>query len=377
MLDRSKYIVENTDERLAIGFYGGEPLLNYKTIRDCVDYVNKEFNYLRDRIHFSMTTNLSPLNEEIADLLISNNFSILVSLNGPEYINDMYRKDICEKGTFDKVMKNLNLIKVMDEAYYKSKVGFSIVITPPYDIRSIVDFFVNSDLVENRVLLLSDIDREDTTFFDRFDNPKELEDKYYKQLLELKEEYRDSIIKGVITPRVKFLSLFFEEKLRDIYRRYLVPIKEEVFPNGICLPGMQKLLVSPEGKFYICEKIGYVFPIGDLKGGFDIDRIFSIIEEYIRISEPMCVNCWAIRLCKACFLRAIKGEELSAKRKAENCDILKGSVASGLKFFCEVMEANPNALDFLKDLKQKDMVQVAFEFIENYRKQAIGNGFSL
>lgn len=368
MIERSNYILKNTDQNCSVGFYGGEPLLNLKVIKDCVNYINEYFCSIRDRINFSMTTNLTVLNEEMLDFLVRNDFSLLVSLDGPEEIHDRYRRSRSGKGTFSMVRKNLNRIKVRNEEYYKNKVGFSIVLAPPYDLNSILKFFEQEDYLTKKVLFLSFVDPEDTNFFARFKDLDKINEEVNEQLGKLKMDYKRLVIaEERESPKYKLLSSFFEERVRDVYRRHLIPLPERIYPNGICLPGVQKFLVSPEGKFYICEKIGYSFPIGDVYRGFDIEGIFFLIDEYIRISEPMCLSCWAVRFCKACFLRAMEGERLDPERKKENCSDIKNSICNGLKLFSEIMERNPKALDYLKETKFLGVIDVAFKFAEEYR----------
>ncbi len=372
IIENSVYILKNTDEKLSIGFYGGEPLLNFKVIKECVDYVKINFDSICDRINFAMTTNLTILNKEIIDFLVKNNFSLLVSLDGPKDIHDRYRKSISGKGTFNLVIKNLMKIRETSYEYYKNKVGFSIVLSPPYDLNSVVDFFERIDFLPQRVVLLSFVDDEDTKFFDRFKNMDKINEDLKEQWNQLKSEYKELLISEQReTSRYKLLSCFFEERLRDIHRRNLIQPLEKVYPNGICLPGIHKFLVSPEGKFYICEKIGYSFSIGDIYNGFDIDAIFSLINEYIKISEPVCLDCWAIRFCKACFLRAMKGERLDSDRKRENCIEIKSSILSALKLYCWVMKRNPKALDFIKKTENsRGILDVAFKFISDFRNSS-------
>ncbi|PGS25319.1 radical SAM protein, partial [Bacillus thuringiensis] len=50
-----------------IGFYGGEPLLNYELIKDIVSYAKEVYN---GKIYFNITTNATLLNEKKIKFLI-------------------------------------------------------------------------------------------------------------------------------------------------------------------------------------------------------------------------------------------------------------------------------------------------------------------
>ena len=54
-------------ERLAITFYGGEPLLNFKVMRQCIDYALE--NFTDCNLSFSFTTNLTLMTEVWMDQL--------------------------------------------------------------------------------------------------------------------------------------------------------------------------------------------------------------------------------------------------------------------------------------------------------------------
>src|ERR1039458_10534682 len=77
-------------EEINISFYGGEPLLNSALIQRCVEYAHKVFE--RKHVGHNMTTNGIHLKGAVWDTLIENDFSLLVSLDGPGLIHDRYRR---------------------------------------------------------------------------------------------------------------------------------------------------------------------------------------------------------------------------------------------------------------------------------------------
>lgn len=73
-----------------IGFYGGEPLINFPIIKKTVDYA-KEIFAGKD-IPFALTTNAVLLSDEILRYFNDNNVYMKVSLDGPKEIHDHHRK---------------------------------------------------------------------------------------------------------------------------------------------------------------------------------------------------------------------------------------------------------------------------------------------
>jgi len=373
MIDKSDHLISHTKESLGIGFYGGEPLLNFRLIQSCVDYVHNFFPQLEHRINFSLTTNLTVDNGDIINYLVDHGFSVLVSLDGPERVHDRYRRFQSGRGTFQHVMKNLRRMKARNADHYKEKVGFSVVLAPPYDLQAVIDFFQREELAAGRPIMLSFVDSEDTTFFNEFVDLHQINNDLKQQLDCLRGRLEGELRSGTRSADTELLMALFGDKIRDLFQRDLVQLPDKIYPNGICVPGYRRFLLSPEGKFYACEKLGYSMSIGDVDRGFDVDAIYAMIQNYISISESRCLDCWALRLCKMCFLKALKGDQFDIRKKDENCRAVKESIIRALKMFSEIMEANPRILkEIYQTTRSSAGMEVPFRFVQQYRKQTQG-----
>lgn len=124
------YFLNNCANEIYVGFYGGEPLLAFKQMKEVVEYIKSKTDRI---INFSLTTNGTLFNEEIIEFFVRNKFSVTVSLDGPKRVHDRYRKYINGRGTFQRVMKNLKRIKDFDPVYYVQRVLFSVVNAPPIE----------------------------------------------------------------------------------------------------------------------------------------------------------------------------------------------------------------------------------------------------
>jgi uncharacterized protein len=127
-------------------------------------------------------------------------------------------------------------------------------------------------------------------------------------------------------------------------------MKESCGPNGICVPGVRKLFVDVEGKFYPCEKVGRAFCIGNANKGIEIKKVRSMIKRYIEESRKDCLNCWAVRLCGICFTSVRKGNKFDFERKKDSCVNQRNSLHNALTLYAKIMEKNPKAFDFIKDM---------------------------
>ena len=77
-------VLEFSEEKgLKIEFWGGEPLVYWKTLKPLVDAMNDKFADWKKKPLYSMITNGSILTDEIIDWLMMNNFSVSISHDGP------------------------------------------------------------------------------------------------------------------------------------------------------------------------------------------------------------------------------------------------------------------------------------------------------
>ena len=87
---------------LMVEFQGGEPLLNFKTVKFIINYVKKKNKPFKKNIHFSIVTNLIGMDEKKLDFLIKNKVTVCSSLDGPKILHDLNRK--IPKGSAHKIV---------------------------------------------------------------------------------------------------------------------------------------------------------------------------------------------------------------------------------------------------------------------------------
>lgn len=101
--------VHGQDSLIEFAWHGGEPLLaGMEFYRKALAYQAK---YAAGRqILNTLQTNGTLLDDEWCSFFRTNGFRIGISIDGPEHIHNIYRKDSQGRGTFQKVMKGLDLL---------------------------------------------------------------------------------------------------------------------------------------------------------------------------------------------------------------------------------------------------------------------------
>lgn len=108
---------------LFLGFYGGEPLLNIKLIKEIIDYMDLNCKDIRHKIIYTMTTNALLL-DKYMDYLVEKNIHLLISLDGSKTGNS-YRRTANNKESFEKVFTNVINLKEKYPSYFGSNINFN------------------------------------------------------------------------------------------------------------------------------------------------------------------------------------------------------------------------------------------------------------
>lgn len=103
IIDTAYNPISKTKGEFTINIFGGEPLLNWKTIKDLIDHCNEK-HY---KVKYGITTNLTILTDEMVKYIDDNEIMMLVSIDG---IKEVHDKNRCN--SYDIVIENLKeLIK--------------------------------------------------------------------------------------------------------------------------------------------------------------------------------------------------------------------------------------------------------------------------
>jgi uncharacterized protein len=109
------FLVKESGSRrnLEIDFFGGEPLMNFGTVKEIVDYAVGIQDKYNKNFRFTITTNALLLDEEIKNYINENMQNVVLSIDGRESTNDRMRFRIDGKGTYKAI---LDKIKDMAES---------------------------------------------------------------------------------------------------------------------------------------------------------------------------------------------------------------------------------------------------------------------
>lgn len=316
-------VKEKPKKEFRIGFYGGEPLLNFPLIERIVEYAKSKFKHWK--LDFHITTNGTLLNEKIAKFFIHNRFNVAISLDGPERNHDAKRIFPSGGGSFRRVYEALKLIKKLDEKYFAEKVSFSCVFSMDLSFKLLYEFFTQDELVNRNNILLGFVDTNKTKYYDCFN----------KNESELRSDIREIIeIIKLKKKRKEELYPIEEAILASIanFEDYLKHKNLTLLANSCTFS--DKLFISADGKFYICEKMGNNFPIGSVENGLDFKIMKNVVDKFQETIRKKCINCAFIFLCNKCYATFVEGDEFHVNE--EFCEESKTNIVRNLKLFIKL-----------------------------------------
>lgn len=97
-------------KRVSVFFFGGEPLLEFDTMRELTAYGQAAARAKGKELRLGLTTNGTLMTDEVLEFIFANRFSINLSLDGKPETHDANRRTVDGKGSFHLVDRAISEI---------------------------------------------------------------------------------------------------------------------------------------------------------------------------------------------------------------------------------------------------------------------------
>lgn len=306
-------------EVVVIGFYGGEPFIEFQLIKTTIEYAKRKLE--GKEVLFSITTNATLLSDEILEYLNDNNVSLLISLDGPEKINDANRVFAANKeGTYRTVVEALKKILVKYTSL-KEKTSINMVMDPTMDFDEYFGIFDECSVTSQFSVKSQLVDNTSLKRLFKASDDFIADMRYYGFLNELWANNRVSIS--------SYHSLLLNEGKWNVDEKFEPfnsgPIDPASLPSGPCIPGTTKLFIDVEGRFFPCEKTSEVLDvlnIGDLEAGFNFEKCFTLTKMPF-VTENECKTCFAFHGCDSCYVFSCSKKGIDREKRLKHCFLAK------------------------------------------------------
>ncbi|EFV02763.1 six-Cys-in-45 modification radical SAM protein [Pseudoramibacter alactolyticus ATCC 23263] len=299
---------------LEVDFFGGEPLMNFRVVKDLVAYgrsLEKEYN---KRFNFTMTTNAVLLNDENMRWIDDNMNNVVLSLDGRKAVNDHMRKTVSGGGSFDVIIENIKKMAALREAsgkeyyvrgtYTKNNLDFGkdVEFLAKQGFRSVSVEPVVTDETKNYAILEGDVDR-------------------------IKAEY-DRLALAYLDKEAKGLDYLFYHFMVNldagpcVYKRI----------SG-CGAGRDYVAVTPQGTIYPCHQFvgNDDFIMGNVDEGITNPQIKETFMGANLLKKEACRECWCRYFCGGgCHANAWNFNHTVMEPYDVSCEIEKRRVENAL-----------------------------------------------
>jgi uncharacterized protein len=329
---------------LHLGFYGGEPLLEFDLLKKCVEYITSHVN--GKKLTFGISTNGTLLNNEIVTFFREHNFTLSISLDGSKEEHDVNRKFANGQGSFNMIFDNISSIKQWYPDYMDN-VHILTTINPKMDLGCVLEYFKTDEIFSDTYIIMGTVNTMGLI------SEYSIEEKYT-----LTRRYEFFKFLMMLTGKLdkKYVSSLFMRELgnyksisQDLHRH--IPLSEKTHHGGPCMPGIQRLFVSADGKLFPCEKVSETSEyccIGHVNTGFDTQKMQCILN-IGHVTEKECKSCWNLRRCSICVAQIDndnqhKNEAIDKESKLRTCALEKNRSYSTLYDMCVLHEVGSTVL---------------------------------
>ena len=302
---------------LEVDFFGGEPMLNFETVKELVIYGRKREKETGKKFRFTLTTNGALLTDE-ANLYINDNFdNVVLSLDGRPQIHDRMRIRHDGSGSYAHIYPKVKALA---------------------DSRNHENYYVRGTYTRHNMDFAADV--------------MHLADIGFKQIS----------IEPVVAPQEADYS-FKEEDLPLLFDEYeklahsllereragegvhFFHFEMELF-GGPCLAkrvtgcgaGSEYLAVTPSGQLYPCHQFvgDSKFRLGDLDTGVVNHGLITDFSRCHVFAKPECTSCWARYYCSGgCMANAYHTHADILKPDKISCELQKKRIECALYILAE------------------------------------------
>jgi len=323
---------------LVVTFFGGEPLMNFRLIKQVVRYAKEKAHECEKNVYFSITTNGTLLTKEAIDYFNEKRFSVVISFDGDLEMQNKNRPFKRNNGSNEITRRG---VREFLETRGGNVTARATITTYNTDLKK-----VRHSLAEmgfNRVIL-SEATLPVTSAAENGDN--------------------DVLCPYMINAHQRKAML---DDLEDQAKETLQAIKERGRPLTGTILGILQILRSKRKRKYFCgvgrglvgiSISGDVYPchrfVGqeDLKMGcvdrFDPESQTAYIKNY-GVSQVKCSKCWARYFCGGgCLHEALSANGNMTEPNKHSCNQLQRSVELGIAVYDQLDRSDREYLSLMK-----------------------------
>ncbi|MEK7342605.1 MAG: quinohemoprotein amine dehydrogenase maturation protein [Pseudomonadota bacterium] len=317
-----------------ITFFGGETLMNFRLLRDVVEYANAATAAAGKGITYSLTTNATLLTEEIVTFLSDNRIGVTVSMDGPPEVQDKHRVYKNGKGSYAVIEPRLRTLI----ANHRTR-AVTARVTLTEGVTDVVRIFrhLKDDLGFHEVGFAPVTTGEERAY--SIDG-KGMDD-VLAQFTVLADEWLEYALRGEVHGFTN-VSETISELISGVNKSHP------------CGAGLGLMGVSPSGDLSPCHRFtdADTHVMGHVSSGIDRTKQSDFLARGHVEAKYDCQSCWARPLCAGgCHHEAFVRYGDTGHANLHYCDWIRQWTDTCLRIYGELAVKNPGFLERFAERK--------------------------
>jgi uncharacterized protein len=283
------FVIKESGKRrnIEIDYFGGEPLMNFETVKEITEYAKAEGEKHGKNFRFTITTNGILLDDDKMAYINENMSNVVLSIDGRKEVHDKVRVKVDGSGSYDKVIGKFKKLA---------------------DSRNQQNYYVRGTFTRDNLDFSEDVMHLAHEGFEQISvEPvvaKETED------YALREEDLPRIFEEYETLAQKLVDYRREGNFINFFH-YMIDLDESPCAYKMlsgCGSGHEYAAVTPSGDIYPCHQFvsDPKFKMGTVFDGVVNEDIRSMFMKSNVYTKEDCSECWARFYCSGgCAANAI------------------------------------------------------------------------
>lgn len=296
------------DEMVHVNFFGGEPLLGFDLIKECVGYCESKAQEHGKKMEYSISTSALILSEEILAFIQKYNISMSVSIDANKAAHDRHRRFKNNAPSYDKVVEGFESIAAKSTKVLITATLTHHTLNEIDNYRDLLKIGANNFRFKTVTGMTSDLKLTNEDY-----------DKLAEKYEILAKEYLEDIRNGIIYDFgdfTKWIQRLFKGKVSHFN----------------CSATEDYINVDPTGEIYICHKF-----VGDKNGRLgNVNDLSNPVQNLkFNTGESKCKSCWACNLCGGgCYFDGYEATKNPYHTFATNkCKIHKAQIRGAIYIY--------------------------------------------
>jgi len=307
LINRIDEHLQNYEGKIGLTLHGGEPLLLSK---EKISYLLEETKKIQDqypnRLSISLTTNGTRIDDEYASIIKNFNVSVAVSVDGPKEIHNKNRVDHKGNGSYDDVIRGLDILKKRGIDAYPL-----MVYSPGMVAQNIVSFVTQELKFSDFDVLIPDHTWDDQSVSDISE--------FYIDLINYTVSHSNQF-------RIRQVDHFFREVAEDLRREELGSKKAVGFKSPHVISVLPDGAIEINDIFRITQLGRYSDNLNIFTNRFsDIQTspVFTEIESAWQKPADTCLECEHVGACQGGHVAHRYSKSNRFDNPSRHCEALK------------------------------------------------------